>query len=156
VVAEQLSSWSRWRLVTDGSLLMSVKSVKPITLYKHSTWYAENFSPAHYAHSARYKVMENGALANLSTERWFVWPACRGSDWKPLPIAMHAANNLRAVVGHSYSCAPKQSNSRMMSNNTDSSQVLNHKTVLIVWHDTATEFEYCLLIKGPPTHIWHT
>jgi len=53
---------------------------------------------------------------------------------------MHAANNLRAVVGHSYSCVPKQSNDSMMSNNIESSQVLNHKTVQIVWHDTAKEF----------------
>jgi hypothetical protein len=118
----------------------SGQSLKLITLYKHSAWYAENYSPARYAQIARYRVMANGALANLSTAHWFVWTAYYGSDWKPLPIAMHAANNLRAVVCHSYSCVPKQSNNSVMSNSIESSQVLNNKAVQIVWHDTATEF----------------
>jgi hypothetical protein len=99
--------------------------------------------------------MVNGALVSLSTARWFVWTACRGSAWKPLPIAIYAANNLRSVVGHSYSCVPKQSNDSMMSNNIESSQVLNHKTVQIVWHDTATEFGYYLPIKWPQTYTSH-
>jgi len=47
----------------------SGQSVKPITLHKHSAWYAENYSPAYYVHTARYRGMADGALANISTAR---------------------------------------------------------------------------------------